>query len=78
MALTSPNVKAVAVEAQEFPELARQFGVQSVPLTVVNRGQGFVGALPEAQFVAAALELAGVALDGEEPPPAEGPHSEPV
>jgi hypothetical protein len=31
-----------------------------VPLTVVNRGQGFLGALPEQQFVAAAMNLAGV------------------
>src|SRR3989442_11560530 len=60
MAIASPNISAVTVEATEFPELAREFGVQGVPRTVVNRGGAFVGALPEQQFVAAVLELAGV------------------
>ena len=60
MAIASPNVSAVTVEATEFPELARQFAVQGVPRTVVNRSGAFVGALPEQQFVAAVLELAGV------------------
>jgi thioredoxin-like negative regulator of GroEL len=63
MAIASPNVSAVTVEATEFPELARQFSVQGVPRTVVNRDGAFVGALPEQQFVAAVLDLAGV--DGE-------------
>ena len=63
MAIASPNVSAVTVEATEFPDLARQFSVQGVPRTVVNRGGAFVGALPEQQFVAAVLDLAGV--DGE-------------
>jgi thioredoxin-like negative regulator of GroEL len=65
MAIASPNISAVTVEATEFPDLARQFGVQGVPRTVVNRGGAFVGALPEQQFVAAVLELAGVNGDPE-------------
>jgi thioredoxin-like negative regulator of GroEL len=60
MAIASPNVSAVTVEATEFPELARQFAVQGVPRTVVNRSGAFVGALPEQEFVAAVLDLAGV------------------
>jgi thioredoxin-like negative regulator of GroEL len=60
MAIASPNISAVTVEATEFPDLARQFSVQGVPRTVVNRGGAFVGALPEQQFVAAVLDLAGV------------------
>jgi predicted RNase H-like HicB family nuclease len=36
-----------------------------VPRTVVNEDGAFVGALPEAQFVAAVLELAGVSADGD-------------
>ena len=60
MAIASDRVRALTVEASEFPELARDFGVSSVPRTVVNRSGSFVGALPEAQFVASTLELAGV------------------
>jgi glutaredoxin-like protein len=60
MALASPQVRAMAVEANEFPSLAAQFGVQGVPRTVVNRTGAFVGALPEAAFVDSVLRLAGV------------------
>lgn len=66
MALASPQVTAICVEANEFPRLSAEFGVRSVPRTVVNRAGAFVGALPERDFVAATLQLAGVAL--EEPP----------
>jgi len=66
MALASPKVNARTIEASEFPDLSRRFGVQGVPRTVVNEQGAFVGALPEAQFVAAVLELAGVSPDGEE------------
>ena len=64
MAVASPKVSARTIEASEFPELSRRFGVQGVPRTVVNEQGAFVGALPEAQFVAAVLELAGVTPDG--------------
>lgn len=66
MAVASPKVSARTIEASEFPEWSRRFGVQGVPRTVVNEQGAFVGALPEAQFVAAVLELAGVRLDGEQ------------
>jgi thioredoxin-like negative regulator of GroEL len=65
MAIASPRVSAVAVEASEFPALAQRFSVQGVPRTVVNRSGSFVGALPETQFVSAVLDLAGVGGDGE-------------
>jgi predicted DsbA family dithiol-disulfide isomerase len=68
MALASSLVSARTVEASEFPEMSRRFGVQGVPRTVVNEQGAFVGALPEAQFVEAVLQLAGVAPpDGAEP-----------
>ena len=47
--------------------MTRSYGVQGVPRTVVNREGAFVGALPEQQFVAAVLELAGVEATGVEP-----------
>ncbi|MBJ7601669.1 MAG: thioredoxin family protein [Candidatus Dormibacteraeota bacterium] len=58
MALASPLVSALSVEANEFPELSQRHGVQSVPRTVVNGARAFVGAMPEARFLAAVLELA--------------------
>jgi hypothetical protein len=64
MAVASPKVNARTIEASEFPELSRRFGVQGVPRTVVNEEGAFVGAMPEPQFVAAVLELAGVPADG--------------
>jgi predicted DsbA family dithiol-disulfide isomerase len=67
MALASPLVSARTIEANEFPELSRRFGVQGVPRTVVNEDGAFVGALPEAEFVEAVLQLAGVPLNGSDP-----------
>ena len=60
MALASPRVRAVCVEANEFPQLSTQFRVRGVPHMVVNRSASFVGALPERQFVSTVLERAGV------------------
>ena len=65
MALASPRVKAICVEANEFPQLSAQFRVRGVPHTVVNRGGSFVGALPERHFVSAVLERAGVPREEE-------------
>jgi predicted DsbA family dithiol-disulfide isomerase len=64
MALVSTKVTALTVEANEFPEMTREYGVQGVPRTVVNRQGAFVGALPEEQFVASVLQLAGVEQEG--------------
>ncbi len=60
MALTSPRVRSVVVEANEFAELSRRFQVEGVPRTVVNRSGSFVGALPETMFVESVLQLAGL------------------
>ena len=61
MALASPKVRALVVEANEYPELSDRFQVQGVPRTVVNRSGAFVGALPEAMFVDSVLKLASEA-----------------
>lgn len=65
MALASPLISAATIEANEFPNLSRQFGVRGVPHTVVNRRASFVGAMPEDMFVASVLQAAGIVLDGE-------------
>ena len=77
MALASPQINAVCVEANEFPHLSNQFRVRGVPHTVINRRASFVGALPEHDFVTAVLEGAGVLVEGEatphpDPPPQGG------
>jgi glutaredoxin-like protein len=64
MALDSPKVRSVVVEANEFNELSDRFEVQGVPLTVVNRAGSFVGAMPESRFVDSVLQLAGVGAEG--------------
>jgi Thioredoxin domain len=69
IALASPQVRAICIEANEFPYLSNQFRVRGVPHTVINRRSAFVGALPEPDFVAAVLEGAGV--------PVEEPHEAP-
>jgi len=74
MALASPQVRAVCIEANEFPRLSAQYGVRGVPHTVINRDGAFVGALPESEFVAAVLEGAGIPM--EEQPGAAGPSTE--
>jgi predicted DsbA family dithiol-disulfide isomerase len=64
MAFESPHVRAACVEASEFMDLARKYGVSSVPKTVVNGTVQILGAIPEAEFVDAVL----TALPGAEPP----------
>jgi hypothetical protein len=56
MAFANPNITAVAVEATEFPDLARRYAVSGVPKTIVNDEIEILGALPEPDFVAQALQ----------------------
>jgi len=63
LALASPHIKAICVEANEFPQLSNQFRVRGVPHTVINRRAAFVCALPEPDFVTAVLEGAGVLVE---------------
>jgi predicted DsbA family dithiol-disulfide isomerase len=55
MAFVSPNITTYAVEATEFPDLARRFRVSGVPKTVVDEEIEILGALPEEAFVEQAL-----------------------
>jgi hypothetical protein len=75
MALASPQITTVCVEANEFTHFSNQFRVRGVPHTVINRKASFVGALPEPDFVAAVLEGAGVAVDEPHEAPS-GPSTE--
>ncbi len=55
MAMSSPQITAYAVEATEFPDLARQYRVTGVPKTVVNDTVEILGALPEGPYVEQAV-----------------------
>ena len=56
MAFASPHITAYAVEATEFPDLARRYQVTGVPKTVVNDEIDILGALPQEAFVQQALQ----------------------
>ena len=51
MALASPRITAYAVEATEFPDLARRYQITGVPKTIVNEEVGILGALPQDAFI---------------------------
>jgi thioredoxin family protein len=58
MAFANPNITAYAVEATEFPDLARRYMVTGVPKTVISGGGGDVeimGAIPQDAFIEQAL-----------------------
>ena len=52
MAVESSHVTGDVIEAMEFPDLARRYGVRGVPKIVINETTEFVGALPEDQYLA--------------------------
>lgn len=51
MAMEFSQVRAEVIEANEFPELSRAYGVMGVPKVVINDRVEFVGAVPEDRFV---------------------------
>ena len=55
MAFVNENITAFAVEATEFPDLARRYRVTGVPKTVVNEEVEILGGLPQDAFVSQAL-----------------------
>ena len=55
MAFANHNITAFAVEATEYPDLARRYQVSGVPKTVVNDTIEILGALPQDAFVQQAL-----------------------
>jgi hypothetical protein len=55
MAFANPHITAFAVEATEFPDLARRYRVNGVPKTVVNEDVEILGGLPQDAFVQQAL-----------------------
>ena len=66
MALECPNISADVVEIQEFPALAQNYGIRSVPFTVINEHIRFGGAVTESQLLEKVLQ-AGVRGEGNGP-----------
>jgi predicted DsbA family dithiol-disulfide isomerase len=56
MAFVNPHITATSIEATEFMDLSRRYRVTGVPKTIVNETIEILGALPEEQFVDAALQ----------------------
>jgi hypothetical protein len=65
MAFANPNITAVAVEATEFPDLARRYRVTGVPKTVVDDTVEILGGLPQDMFVEQVLAGRDGSRDGE-------------
>ena len=57
MAFANPHITAYAVEATEFPDLARRYMVNGVPKTVINETIEIMGAIPQDEFVEQALAI---------------------
>ena len=55
MAVESPEVTSVIVEASEYPDLVRKYQVSGVPKTMVNEIVEILGARPEEDFVRTAV-----------------------
>jgi predicted DsbA family dithiol-disulfide isomerase len=55
MAIASDRVTATAIDANEFPQLARAYQVSGVPKIVINDRVELLGAYPEPQFLEAVL-----------------------
>src|SRR5262247_268566 len=70
MAVASERVTATAIEATEFPELARSYRVMAVPKIVINDRVEFEGALPEPHFLDAVLRAVSALAGGRRPPSA--------
>jgi glutaredoxin len=51
IALTSPQVTTVIIDAQQFPDLAERFKAKSVPMTIIDGGLSIVGVIPPAKLV---------------------------
>jgi glutaredoxin-like protein len=55
LAVESPLVSAVAIDATEYPDLVRRYNVNGVPKTVINDRVEIMGAVPEDELVMAVV-----------------------
>jgi glutaredoxin-like protein len=55
-AIENSLIRAEAIDAAEFPDLATKYGVMGVPKIVINEKNEFVGAVPEEMFLEQVLK----------------------
>jgi glutaredoxin-like protein len=60
LAVESPQISATAIDATEYPDLVRRYGVNGVPKTVINDAIEIIGAADEAEVVRTVLSVAGL------------------
>ncbi len=58
LAIASDAISVDIIHADEFLELAEKYRVRGIPMTVVNEGKSFYGALDEEDYVNHIFELA--------------------
>ena len=66
LAMEGERVSAEAIEASEFPDLARHYRVMAVPRTVINDTAVIEGAVPEAVFIDQVLAAASAGVERKE------------
>jgi hypothetical protein len=59
LAMSSSKITADVVEVQEFPDVARQYQVRGVPMTIVNEGAPLMGNVGGARLLAAVRAAGG-------------------
>ncbi|MFH0945872.1 MAG: thioredoxin family protein [Planctomycetota bacterium] len=57
LSLANPLITTHIVDAQRLPEMAARFNVQSVPVTLIDSGLGFTGAVAARELVERILEV---------------------
>jgi glutaredoxin-like protein len=67
LAIENENVTADVIEIEEFPALARQYGIRSVPMSIVNEIMQIAGLTSEQEFVDKVLQC-GVSKGAESAP----------
>ena len=68
MAVESRHITADVIEAEEFPELARRYGVRQVPLTIINEFATVAGMVSQDELLEKVLQ-AGIQQTQRTPPP---------
>ncbi len=58
MTMVNPKIRSEGIEINEFPELAERYGVQAVPLTVINDRVAIPGMIPEETLVEQVVKAA--------------------
>ena len=57
--MASDSITGDMVEISEFPHLAQKYGIQGVPVTIINETTTLVGMQPEKDVAEAVLKALG-------------------